>query len=197
MSNDDRCGGTGGCGGATAELAFDYLAVNGLSELWSYGYLPSTYRSGVDNECIRDEKMPIAAHSSGYTLLSRNDYDEVMYAIATVGPLAVNVDASLWSKYESGVFSGCPQEDVIINHVVQLVGYGVDEIGGDYWLIRNSWSPDWGEAGYMKLARSSGYCGTDFHNGAGVGCNYDPRNVTVCGMCGILYDVSFPTGATI
>lgn len=40
MSNDYSCGGTGGCMGATAELAFDYLAKYGLSELWTYGYLP-------------------------------------------------------------------------------------------------------------------------------------------------------------
>ncbi len=40
MSNPNSCGGTGGCSGATAELAFDYLQANGLAELWTYGYLP-------------------------------------------------------------------------------------------------------------------------------------------------------------
>jgi cathepsin L len=100
-----------------------------------------------------------SATGTGYNLLVRNDYDELMNAIANVGPLAVNVDASLWSLYESGVFSGCPQEHVTINHVVQLVGYGTTSEGEDYWLIRNSWSPEWGEMGYMKLQRSSGYCG--------------------------------------
>lgn len=40
MSNADACGGTGGCQGATAELAFEYLAKYGLAELWTYGYLP-------------------------------------------------------------------------------------------------------------------------------------------------------------
>ena len=40
MPNNDECGGVGGCQGATAELAFDYLAQYGLPELWIYGYLP-------------------------------------------------------------------------------------------------------------------------------------------------------------
>ena len=55
--------------------------------------------------------------------------------------------------------------------MVQLVGYGTDPVGGDYWLVRNSWSPTWGEKGYIRLARQvgGGYCGTDYHNGDGVG----------------------------
>jgi cathepsin L len=193
MANEDHCGGQGGCKGATAELAFDYLATSGLTEIWEYGYLPTTYWDGINNSCLRTSQMLPSATGSGYTLLKRNDYDELIYAISTVGPLAVNVDASEWSSYESGVFTGCPQENVNINHVVQLVGYGTTSDGMDYWTIRNSWSPEWGEDGYIRIQRSSGYCGNDYHNSAGVGCDYDPKNVTVCGMCGVMYDASFPT----
>jgi cathepsin L len=143
MPNDDSCGGTGGCQGATAELAYDYLSANGLSELWSYGYLPDTYMQGVNNKCLRSEDSNVVASATGYTLLERNSYDEIMTAVATVGPMAVNVDASIWHLYEEGVFDGCAQEDVDINHVVGLVGYGTCEVHGDFWLIRNSWSPSW------------------------------------------------------
>jgi cathepsin L len=205
MPNDDECGGTGGCEGATAELAFDYLAEYGLAEVWTYGYLPETYWFSYTNSngaCLRDTTyggqpaVPRVVKASGYTLLERNSYSAVMNAVANIGPVAINIDASNWHSYESGVFSGCPQTDVDINHVVQLVGYGTDvDTGLDYWLVRNSWSPEYGEEGYIRLERSAGYCGIDYHNGDGVGCNYDPTNVTVCGMCGILYDVSFPNGA--
>ncbi|CAE7479655.1 unnamed protein product [Symbiodinium microadriaticum] len=189
MPNTGDCGGTGGCNGDIAEHAFDYLAQYGLPELWTNGYLSETYWFSATNSngaCIRDEMYgtsPAAPRA-------------VMNAVATVGPVAVNVDASTWHMYESGVFSGCPQEDVDINHVVQLVGYGTDQdTGMDYWLVRNSWSPTYGEEGYIRLERGPGYCGTDYHNQDGVGCAVDPTNVTVCGMCGILYDVSYPTGA--
>eukprot|EP00604_Paraphysomonas_vestita_P003503 CAMPEP_0174820588 /NCGR_PEP_ID=MMETSP1107-20130205/4512_1 /TAXON_ID=36770 /ORGANISM="Paraphysomonas vestita, Strain GFlagA" /LENGTH=299 /DNA_ID=CAMNT_0016036221 /DNA_START=51 /DNA_END=950 /DNA_ORIENTATION=- len=205
MPNTYDCGGTGGCEGATAELAFDYLAEYGLPELWTYGYLPETYWFSYTNSngaCLRDQTyggkpaVPRVVKATGYTLLERNSYEEVMNAVANIGPVSVNIDASNWHSYESGVFTGCPQNDVDINHVVQLVGYGTDEETGlDYWLIRNSWSPEYGEEGYIRLARSPGYCGMDYHNGDGVGCNYDPVNVTVCGMCGILYDVSYPNDA--
>jgi hypothetical protein len=46
MPNSDSCGGTGGCMGATAELAFDYLAQYGLAEGWTYGYLPEVGGGG-------------------------------------------------------------------------------------------------------------------------------------------------------
>jgi len=109
------------------------------------------------------------------------------------GPLAVNVDANTWSDYESGIFNGCDQVNPDINHVVQLVGYGNDPSFGDYWLVRNSWTPVWGEQGYIRLARSSSpVCGVDLYPQDGTGCINGPANVTVCGTCGILYDVSLP-----
>ena len=38
---------------------------------------------------------------------------------------------------------------------VLAAGYGADRAGGDYWLVKNSWGAAWGEAGYIRLARSS------------------------------------------
>ena len=44
-----------------------------------------------------------------------------------VGPLSIAVDASKWGSYTGGVFNGCDfDENISINHGVQLVGYGTD-----------------------------------------------------------------------
>lgn len=115
----------------------------------------------------------------------------------TQGPIAVSVDASTWHAYSSGVYDGCDTSSPDINHAVQLVGYGTDPQFGDYWTIRNSWSPTWGEGGFIRIKRtgSGELCGVDRTPEHGSGCDGGPTEVTVCGMCGILYDNTFPVAA--
>ena len=67
-----------------------------------------------------------------------NSYESLLTAVATVGPVAITVDASQWSAYQGGVFDGCNQASPELDHGVLLVGYGTDPDAGDYWLIRNS-----------------------------------------------------------
>jgi cathepsin L len=192
--NPDKCGGTGGCAGATAELAFQYVADKGIASNADYPY------RGVTGTC--DETIKKSAHIQSFVKLPENNYTALMIAVATIGPIAVSVDASVWGGYGRGVFTGCPKpgQNVDIDHAVQLVGYGTDN-NKDYWLVRNSWGGSWGEGGYIRIERhsdgSSKWCNTDKTPGDGSGCQGGPPQVTVCGSCGIWYDTCYPTGGSI
>ena len=61
-----------------------------------------------------------------------------------------------------------------IDHSVTVVGYGTDSKHGDYWIIKNSWSEKFANAGYINVARghtcasmcsSPGICGHLFTAG--------------------------------
>ena len=63
------------------------------------------------------------------------------------GTLAVSLDGSGIGSYRGGIFSFCPTPTV--NHAVHIVGVNVE---GNYWIVRNSWGPWWGEQGNMRIA---------------------------------------------
>lgn len=189
--NPDSCGGTGGCAGATAEIAFDYVSNSaGLFEEYQYGY---TSYYGKNYDCALPTDTNPVATIDGYVQLPANNYTALMNAVATVGPISISVDAA-WGAYESGVYDGCNQANPDIDHAVQLVGYG-EENGSKYWLVRNSWSPAWGEQGYIKLARADTddqNCGIDTTPQDGSACEGETDPVVACGTCGILFDSSYP-----
>ena len=48
----------------------------------------------------------------------------------------------------------CSEEKETVNHAVTIVGYGKVENNNDcvgYWLVKNSWGPNWGDKGFFKL----------------------------------------------
>ena len=62
-----------------------------------------------------------------------------------------------FENYKGGLFAGCPTTDKT-DHAITVVGYG-SENGIDYWLIKNSWGPNWGEKGFIKMKRGVNMCG--------------------------------------
>ena len=86
-----------------------------------------------------------------------DDVDAIKSAIMEYGSLSAPVDCTGWHEYRSGIFNGTTVRSV--NHAVNLVGWGVDAATDEeYWLLRNSWGPEWGEQGYMRAAASSPLC---------------------------------------
>ncbi|XP_071747012.1 cathepsin L-like proteinase isoform X1 [Lepeophtheirus salmonis] len=196
-SNPYNCGGSGGCDGSINVLGYAYISLYGLALEKDYPYISGDTENS--EECtFRNNKTQTLARISGYEILPSNDMLAVLQHLDRVGPLTASVDSSAFYLYKSGIHEGCDfTKTIIIDHEVQLVGYGNDSELGPYWLIRNSWGKNWGEEGYIRLKRYSYVkCGYDFLPSLGTGCPMDLPQY-VCGNCGILFQLSYPIGARL
>jgi len=207
--NPDACGGTGGCNGATVELGMAWVLEHGLATDDEVPYLGEDSRCSIGNAKASESKDDFKvldqnaatsnAHGgaafglSSWVKLNSNEEYPLAEAVVHYGPVAVSAAASGWFEYSSGIFDSCDQ-DAVVDHAIVLYGFGVQD-GVRYWLIRNSWGRDWGEYGYIRLRRHDDgeeHCGTDHNPSEGTGCRGGPSSVTVCGMCGVLYDSVVP-----
>lgn len=223
VSNPRHCGGNGGCAGATVELAFQYVMRHGLATEREVPYkakaghcrkikqhglhhmpvLANTQEMDTGDVAVPGVHFAGLGSNAGTTFgmqawerLPENAYQHLMHAVYERGPVAVSVEASRWHHYEAGVFDSC-RKNAVINHAVILVGYG-ETSDVKFWTVQNSWGPDWGEDGRIRVLRHEGsdesqqHCGWDHHPEKGTACDGSPRKVRVCGMCGILYDSVVP-----
>ncbi|KAG6658019.1 ervatamin-B-like [Carya illinoinensis] len=153
-----------GCDGGFMDKAFAFIKKNGgLTTEENYPY------KGSHGTCKKSKEKNHAVKISGYERVPANNEKKLQAAVAHQ-PVSVAVDASSreFQFYSKGIFSGhCGTE---LNHGVAAVGYG-EEGGNKYWLVKNSWSTDWGESGYIKLRR-------------------DLKNKH--GTCGIAMEASYP-----
>jgi len=150
-----------------------------------------------------------------FVMVEANSAPKVMDALVTQGPLAVAVVGSGIQGYSSGVINMCKSN--VIDHAVVMMGFGKDADSGlKYWNIRNSWGTHWGEQGFFRVKRhyapgvtslletseSAGEpCGWDNDPAKGVACKNAkgeyPEKTWVCGVCGIVSDVGYPTGVSV
>ncbi|XP_015233465.1 PREDICTED: cathepsin S-like [Cyprinodon variegatus] len=146
--------GNHGCNGGFMSRAFQYVIDNqGIDSEEAYPY------AGRDQDCRYNAAFR-AANCSRYSFLPEGDEQALKEAIATIGPISVAIDAKRprFAFYRSGVYDDptCTQN---INHAVLAVGYGTLN-GQDYWLVKNSWGTNFGDQGYIRMARNkNNQCG--------------------------------------
>jgi len=90
-----------------------------------------------------------------------DNQEDMMKEIYHRGPISVAFRVYKdFYFYLDGVYQYTAGEDIGL-HAVKVVGWGYDpEYDLDYWTISNSWDPDWGENGYMRVKKTDeGYLG--------------------------------------
>lgn len=154
-----------GCEGGIMQAAFTFIQNNGgLNTEAGYPY------KEADGKCNARNAATSAAAIRGYEDVPANDEEALQKAVSQQ-PVSVALDANSpdFRHYSGGVYAGgC---GLNLDHAMTAVGYGTTDDGTKYWVMKNSWGRNWGEDGYIRMAR-----------------DVDAEE----GMCGIAMESSYP-----
>merc|ERR1711959_843593 len=139
-----------GCNGGLMDNAFKWVEKNGLCTENDYPY---TSGSGKTGTCQKNCNPAV-------TLTGFQDVpgESALKAAIAKNPVSVAIEAdkSAFQLYKGGVIdnAACGTK---LDHGVLVVGYGSDQ--KDYYKVKNSWGPTWGEHGYVRLVQGKNQCG--------------------------------------
>ncbi|KAG2815615.1 hypothetical protein PC129_g17407 [Phytophthora cactorum] len=139
-----------GCGGGAPVYAYEYIQKNGLCAENAYPYTSSNGGGASCSASCSKSQTGI----TGYERINEGDEAGLVEALKSQ-PVVVAVASgnAAWKQYTGGVMSTC--ETTQVDHAVLVVGYD-----DNTFKVRNSWGENWGEAGYVRMARSSSGVGT-------------------------------------
>lgn len=163
----DHNGVNEGCVGGNLPEGYEYvIEQGGMCQTKEYKF------TGYDQHCKKRHCSRRLGKIRDYGIVIRDNEVALREAVAQ-GPVAIAIeaDADAMQFYDKGILTtrSCGTN---VDHAVTIVGYGEDR-GMKYWKIKNSWSSDWGEGGYMRLCRECGRNGKT-------------------GECGITVEAVFP-----
>ena len=145
--------------------AFEWIHNNsGICSEADYPYQSGTGSNFSCQKCTRVKNSNIVS------IVDVNHTEDALMQAISKQPVAIAIEADsiMFQFYKEGVFnSHCGTN---LDHGVLLIGYGIEN-NNKYWLVKNSWGEQWGDSGYIKMARGLSQKG---------------------GQCGILLSASYP-----
>ena len=160
-----------GCMGGDTTYAYEYLKnSSGIDTEADYPYDQHTDPFDPPKCKARSFKSVAKLSSWGYAVprctggdcdmdaVAANKETQLATVVANHGPVSICIDAATsFHNYKGGIYDGpCSSKVGDLNHCVQIVGYDLD---AKYWLVQNSWGPQWGESGYIRFAMGKNLCG--------------------------------------
>ena len=153
-----------GCNGGLPSQAFEYIKYNGGIDAEDR----YAYKANATGACQASSSG--AGHVAEVFNITRYDEDDLVYAIANVGPVSIAYQVSPdFRFYSHGVYDAynatadtvmCQNQPTDVNHAVVAVGLGTTaQDNVPYYIVRNSWGTFWGMEGYFWMKRGENLCG--------------------------------------
>lgn len=128
-------------------------------------------RNETSHDCLRRTYVYDYKYVGGF--YGAGSEEAMLVELVRNGPVAVGIMVYQdFMSYKRGVYHHTehrlsngltdftPFEET--SHAVLVVGYGVDGQSGDkYWIVKNSWGPQWGQQGYIWIRRGTDECGIE------------------------------------
>lgn len=125
------------------------------------------FNANPNGTCIVGKPRDTRAEVDYWVRIQDKNEEAMKCRIALYGPMHVSIAIGNTSleNYKSGIWDdpglNCSKLTKI-DHAVTLVGYGseLNNMGQltDYWLVQNSWGPNWGVNGFFKIKRGINLC---------------------------------------
>merc|ERR1711997_79940 len=176
-----------GCGGGYTAQAWSYLVTHGVctgglyegTGCKPYSFPPCEHHTDGDrtdcsewdfqtprctSECVSSYELATyesdkKQNNNAYKVPRRAE--EIKKELMTNGPAEASFTVyDDFMSYTGGVYHHVSGRS-LGGHAVKIMGWGTDPVGGDYWLIANSWNNDWAEDGYFRIRRGNNECGIE------------------------------------
>ena len=144
----DTHSGNQGCNGGDVQLAYQYAEKNPIQLLETYPYVAE------DGKCKYNRRLGKVSVTEWHNV--KTESVRALKASIAAGPshVSVRADKPVFHQYTGGIITSdaCGVEH---NHAILAVGYGTEN-GTPYYIVKNSWGPEWGEKGYVRIGQHEG-----------------------------------------
>lgn len=116
---------------------------------------------GYDKDYMDDKHFGAKAYGI------HKDVEQIQTEIMKNGPVEADFEVyEDFLNYKSGVYQH-ETGSLLGGHAIKILGWGTEN-GTPYWLVANSWNPDWGDKGFFKILRGENEVGIEDDVNAGI-----------------------------
>jgi len=169
--NCDDSGCNQACNGGFQDTAYNYMLANAQPVIQTEQDYPY---EGIGNRCRVDNNTASPVRLKEWVQVNAQGNPNLLKeALMFYGPMTVSLDAKPKDMYfyKEGIFASpeCKTSADTLDHVVIVSGYGRSPEGVEYWIVKNTWSSNWGQDGYVYIAIDPPFKDGKWNNDCGIG----------------------------